>query len=317
MDSCTHSLISSDDFTLVTQPFKDAPQKRVDSPCRNRKRNSQLYESSSGLTSILRRPRAGTTYQGENGKLKNNTRRPNSANISPPSSPTVGRRRLNTFTKAIFSRNNNGEQLSPVDRPRLDSDSGLKKSWFPGSLFHVENPGPQVHEIIVENHSLAKVKADFLHTILIMPKVTHNPLSNTKFKLEYKRNKGRTWLRAAAEPALTIMEAEISEIKGSEKKDLVDYKVILRFIAGSSRKYRKLCQKIQTALINRGKFRSMQNSPNLDVDRSISDYMRNNELGGGGGGNGGVELVSPQVILQINESIKHLKLKNDLKASIL
>lgn len=61
----------------------------------------------------------------------------------------------------------------------------------------------------------------------------------------------------------------------------------------------------------------MQNSPNLDVDRSISDYMRNNELGGGGGGNGGVELVSPQVILQINESIKHLKLKNDLKASIL
>ena len=75
-------------------------------------------------------------------------------------------------------------------------------------------------------------------------------------------------------------------------------------ISGSGRKYRKLCQKIETSVLNMGRFRSIQNSPNLDIENSKRGLVPNDE-------ETGVESVtSSRVLHQINESIHNVKLKS-------
>ena len=99
----------------------------------------------------------------------------------------------------------------------------------------------------------------------------------------------------------------------------------IHLLTGSSRKYRKLCQKIETSVLNRGRFRSIQSSPNLDVNNTPINNNNNNNNNNNTGRLGtrlpdeeesGTELVAPRVLHQINENIHNMKIRGEGKQNI-
>jgi len=266
-----------DESSLLHVHTPDAPQKRVDSPLSVRK-NTNPYNSE--MLSIPRRPRAAT----HQGHLSDKTQRPSSAIYPSPGSPW--RERFNTFTKVILLKN--GDTLDADANKNGGAspshDGSVKRSWFPGSLFNVDSGELEPYEIVFTDRSFAEVKADLIHSILIMQKVMHIPLSNTKFKLEYRKNKGKSWLRPSTPTqSVTKLFAEIKNQRNNNKENekttgtRAEIKVVLTFDTGSNRKFRKLCQKIHSYLLNRGKHR-MRDSASQESDSFLVDEPRSTSL---------------------------------------
>ena len=76
---------------------------------------------------------------------------------------------------------------------------------------------------------------------------------------------------------------------------------------GSQRKYRKLCQKIHTSLIHRSKYRSVQSSPMLPNEHEYTKVAINTPI----------DLISDQMMKELNDNFMHFKVSEELKATIL
>lgn len=98
----------------------------------------------------------------------------------------------------------------------------------------------------------------------------HIPLTNTKYKLEYRKNKGKKFLRPSPQQAVTTMEVNIKEMteNDNDEQSMPTLKIIISYISGSTKKFRKYCNKIHYALISRGKFRS-----NDESSSSIKNFL--------------------------------------------
>ncbi|XP_057317155.1 serine/threonine-protein kinase BRSK2-like isoform X2 [Hydractinia symbiolongicarpus] len=232
-----------DESSLLFVHNPDAPKKRVDSPMAIRKATQNLYENNALSNTMPRRPRAATTLGSNLETAKSPAVRPSSVVITPPGSPW--RDRFYTITKSIFNKNGETQSLEDKAPSPASSDHSVKRSWFPGSLFHVDN----AHE---------------------MPKVMHIPLTNTKYKLEYRKNKGKKFLRPSPQQAVTTMEVNIKEMRetDNDEQSMPTLKITISYISGSTKKFRKYCNKIHYALISRGKFRS-----NDESSSSVKNFL--------------------------------------------
>lgn len=257
---------TQDDYKSLIYTNSDAAKKRVDSPNMNKARRS-IQLNYQDLSFLHRRPRAATTMTDTepNGRSE----RPSSLVVNtPPGSPW--RERFFTITKTIFHRS--GEISSGSEgSPQSPGHETVKKSWFPGSLFNVDHGGAEPHHVIIKDRTLTEIKADLTHSFLTMPKITHSPLENNKFKLEYKKQ-ARFLLPSAPHP--TSLEVSIDEVPSDEQcgeDEFPTYDITIKFESGSHRKFRRLCQKIHTAVLNRGINRS--NSNNTDSFASLDKFL--------------------------------------------
>lgn len=266
---------------------QELAKKRVDSPNLNAARRSvnMNYPDASYLSS-QRRPRASTTMPRASTTMpknneKNGTpkhRRPSSLVVnSPPGSPW--RERFFTLTKNMFHRSgdlSSGSEDSPQSPVPTEN---VKRSWFPGSLFHVDHGCLEPHRILIKDRTLSEIKANLIHSFLtISSKVSHVPLSNLKYKLEYKKKQGRFLLPSA--PQSTILEVSIEdapneEVTAEEQLPLTDeeekaYQVVFVFQSGSHRKFRKLCQRVHSALIHRNNRSSTSSTGSIT---NLQDFL--------------------------------------------
>ncbi|XP_066928066.1 serine/threonine-protein kinase BRSK2-like [Clytia hemisphaerica] len=247
-------------------------KKRVDSPNLNIARRSVNLTYQNGTYSMQRRPRAATTMSHKAEALTPN-RRPSSLVVNtPPGSPW--RDRFFTLTKNIFHRSGDLSSESE-DSPQSPPIEMVKRSWFPGSLFNVGHPGSSLHRVLIKDRTLTEINADLIHSFLTMSsKVSHVPLENSKYRLEYKKQ-GRFLLPAS--PLCTVMEISVEEPSSDElvdemnrTKESLQYEVVFTFESGSHRKFRKLCQKVQEALVNRGINRSSNSSGSVN---DLHDFL--------------------------------------------
>ncbi|XP_047135160.1 serine/threonine kinase SAD-1 isoform X1 [Hydra vulgaris] len=268
-----------DEDSVIFHYSADAPKKRVDSPMGflngvkpslNNNEKYQLNRTRADTTRethiVQQRARAST----ELGQLER--QRPASIVMSPIN---LQRKNIYTLTKNLFSKHN--DHLD--EKPSLNEN--VKKSWFLGSLFHVDTGDIEIHKIKFVDRSFAQVKADLIHSILLMPKAMHTPLSNTQFKLEYKRKKGKSWLRVASHHSITALDIKISkkEIERDVSDNQSEVMVTFSFLSGSHRKFGKICQKLKTSINERARKRESRSKFTSESDILISstsgEFKRN------------------------------------------
>ncbi|KAF6210906.1 hypothetical protein GE061_014018 [Apolygus lucorum] len=173
-------------------------------------------------------------------------------NIVPPGSPHTSnhwRSRLTTiknsflgsprFHRRKLQASSEEVGLTPESSPEL-----TKKSWF-GSLMTSEKD--ETLTVLVKGKPLASVKADLIHAFLSIAELSHSVSSPMSFRVEYRR--GATG--AAMFQRQVRFQVDISSVsKPSNPKEHL-YAVTFSLISGNIRRFRRVCEHIQSQICSR------------------------------------------------------------------
>jgi hypothetical protein len=111
------------------------------------------------------------------------------------------------------------------------------------SLFHhiIDAMQEDHHMIIVKDRPLSTIKTDLIHAFLSTPDLVHNVLSGTQYRCEYRRPD-----RSSMFQRNIRFHVEICTVKSNDSSAPDTYYVTFTLITGQARRFKKLCEEIQT-----------------------------------------------------------------------
>ncbi|XP_076313288.1 serine/threonine-protein kinase BRSK2-like isoform X7 [Tachypleus tridentatus] len=239
----------------------DPPRKRVDTcqvngrsgPSRSRRGSSTgSLHASSPSASPLSSPKP--TPRGTPDESPLNT---------PPGSPSLSqpywKSRLNTIKNSFLGspRFHRRKLQTPSGSDEMGPDSSpelTKKSWF-GSLMGGDRE--ETHVILVKDRPLSTVKADLIHAFLSIADLSHSVVSPMSFRVEYKRPGGTSMFQRNVRFHVDITKVQAAGTqdstgtsdRASEKPSV--YCISFTLIAGPIRRFKRMCEHIQTQILGR------------------------------------------------------------------
>ncbi|KAL1139614.1 hypothetical protein AAG570_006596, partial [Ranatra chinensis] len=151
-------------------------------------------------------------------------------------SPRFHRRKLQVF---VFIASSEEVGLTPESSPEL-----TKKSWF-GSLMTSEKD--ETLTVLVKGKPLASVKADLIHAFLSIAELSHSVSSPMSFRVEYRR--GATG--AAMFQRQVRFQVDISAVSKPNSPKEYLYAVTFTLLSGNIRRFRRVCEHIQSQICSR------------------------------------------------------------------
>ncbi|UJR31302.1 hypothetical protein I4U23_018800 [Adineta vaga] len=114
------------------------------------------------------------------------------------------------------------------------------------SLFHhiIDAMQEDHHMIVVKDRPLAAIKTDLIHAFLSTPDLVHNVLSGTQYRCEYRRAD-----RSSMFQRNIRFHVEICTVRSTDPSVLDSYYVTFTLITGQARRFKKLCEEIQTLFL--------------------------------------------------------------------
>ncbi|CAF4265505.1 unnamed protein product [Rotaria socialis] len=114
------------------------------------------------------------------------------------------------------------------------------------SLFHhiIDAMQEDHHMIVVKDRPLSAIKTDLIHAFLSTPDLVHNVLSSTQYRCEYRRAD-----RSSMFQRNIRFHVEICTVKSIDSSSPDTYYVTFTLITGQSRRFKKLCEEIQTLFL--------------------------------------------------------------------
>ncbi|XP_076313287.1 serine/threonine-protein kinase BRSK2-like isoform X6 [Tachypleus tridentatus] len=241
--------------------ISDPPRKRVDTcqvngrsgPSRSRRGSSTgSLHASSPSASPLSSPKP--TPRGTPDESPLNT---------PPGSPSLSqpywKSRLNTIKNSFLGspRFHRRKLQTPSGSDEMGPDSSpelTKKSWF-GSLMGGDRE--ETHVILVKDRPLSTVKADLIHAFLSIADLSHSVVSPMSFRVEYKRPGGTSMFQRNVRFHVDITKVQAAGTqdstgtsdRASEKPSV--YCISFTLIAGPIRRFKRMCEHIQTQILGR------------------------------------------------------------------
>ncbi|RZF48750.1 hypothetical protein LSTR_LSTR013834 [Laodelphax striatellus] len=165
-------------------------------------------------------------------------------------SPRFHRRKLQASSDEV--------SLTPESSPEL-----TKKSWF-GSLMTSEKD--ETFTILVSGKPLASVKADLIHAFLSIAELSHSVSSAMSFRVEYRR----ATPGAAMFQRQVRFQVDISCVsKPTSPKEYL-YAITFTLLSGNIRRFRRVCEHIQSQVCSRRPPSSPRASRKLTSDLSES-----------------------------------------------
>ncbi|CAF2741843.1 unnamed protein product [Rotaria sp. Silwood2] len=114
------------------------------------------------------------------------------------------------------------------------------------SLFHhiIDAMQEDHHMIVVKDRPLSTIKTDLIHAFLSTPDLVHNVLSSTQYRCEYRRAD-----RSSMFQRNIRFHVEICTVKSNDLSLPDTYYVTFTLITGQARRFKKLCEEIQTLFL--------------------------------------------------------------------
>ncbi|CAF1240490.1 unnamed protein product [Rotaria magnacalcarata] len=190
----------------------------------------------------------------------NNSNNNNSLIYTPPSQSNLAQTPNNNQWR--HKLNNLKQSFQNVGTPRFhrrpkillnESDSsttsnspsqyGTTPEATKKSLFHhiIDAMQEDHHMIVVKDRPLAAIKTDLIHAFLSTPDLVHNVLSGTQYRCEYRRPD-----RSSMFQRNIRFHVEICTVKSMDSSSPDTYYVTFTLITGQARRFKKLCEEIQT-----------------------------------------------------------------------
>jgi BR serine/threonine kinase len=204
---------------------------------------------------------------------------------TPPGSPSVGsaawRTRLHTIKNNFlgsprFHRKKlqapSGEDLTPGS-----STEFTKKSWF-GVLMGTEH---EEHSfLMIKDKNIGQIKADLIHAFLCMPDLSHNVVSPTSFRAEYRRTGNASMFSRNVRLQVDIAPVHKDDSMSSDTSSLSQHQqpqihcLTFTLLSGPSRRFKRLCELFQSVLLStsRGPPTTRRISSDLASNSSSSSY---------------------------------------------
>jgi hypothetical protein len=152
----------------------------------------------------------------------------------------VGTPRFHRRAKVLITENDNS---TPSNSP---SQYGTTPEATKKSLFHhiIDAMQEDHHMIVVKDRPLSAIKTDLIHAFLSTPDLVHNVLSGTQYRCEYRRPD-----RSSMFQRNIRFHVEICTVKSNDSSALDTYYVTFTLITGQARRFKKLCEEIQTLFL--------------------------------------------------------------------
>ncbi|CAF3636797.1 unnamed protein product [Rotaria sp. Silwood1] len=114
------------------------------------------------------------------------------------------------------------------------------------SLFHhiIDAMQEDHHMIVVKDRPLSIIRTDLIHAFLSTPDLVHNVLSSTQYRCEYRRAD-----RSSMFQRNIRFHVEICTVKSNDLLLPDTYYVTFTLITGQARRFKKLCEEIQTLFL--------------------------------------------------------------------
>ncbi|XP_078669713.1 serine/threonine-protein kinase BRSK2-like isoform X3 [Branchiostoma floridae x Branchiostoma belcheri] len=173
---------------------------------------------------------------------------------TPPGSPGMGgqaewKRRLTTIKNSFLGSprfHRRKLQVPSAEEMSLTPDSSpemTKKSWF-SSL--IGSDKEETIFVVIKDRPISTIKADIVHAFLSMPGLTHNVVSPTSFKAEYKNAGGTSSMFSKP----VRFQVDITPSEGVSEKQSAIYSVSFTLISGPSRRFKRVVELIQQQLLS-------------------------------------------------------------------
>ncbi|XP_071038946.1 serine/threonine-protein kinase BRSK2 isoform X2 [Parasteatoda tepidariorum] len=173
---------------------------------------------------------------------------------TPPGSPSINppywKSRLSTIKNSFLGSPRFHRRKLQADEVGLTPESSpelTKRSWF-GSLMTTERD--ETYVILVKDRPLNTVKGDLIHAFLSISDLSHSVLTPITFRVEYRRPGGTSMFQRNVR-----FHAEISPATGpqdlTQRNPQSVYCVIFTLISGPFRRFKRICEHIQTQILGR------------------------------------------------------------------
>jgi len=183
----------------------------------------------------------------------------------------VGTPRFHRRPKLLINENDNSfTSNSP-------SQYGTTPEATKKSLFHhiIDAMQEDHHMIVVKDRPLSAIKTDLIHAFLSTPDLVHNVLSGTQFRCEYRRAD-----RSSMFQRNIRFHVEICTVKSLEPAAVDTYYVTFTLITGQARRFKKLCEEIQSLFLTSKERLAKQRQTPTNTNRTngsfISSLFNNN-----------------------------------------
>jgi len=100
------------------------------------------------------------------------------------------------------------------------------------------------HMIVVKDRPLSAIKTDLIHAFLSTPDLVHNVLSGTQYRCEYRRAD-----RSSMFQRNIRFHVEICTVKSIDTTTSDTFYITFTLITGQARRFKKLCEEIQTLFL--------------------------------------------------------------------
>ncbi|UJR15417.1 hypothetical protein I4U23_002363 [Adineta vaga] len=154
------------------------------------------------------------------------------------------------------------------------------------SLFHhiIDAMQEDHHMIVVKDRPLAAIKTDLIHAFLSTPDLVHNVLSGTQYRCEYRRPD-----RSSMFQRNIRFHVEICTVKSVDASSSDSYYVTFTLITGQARRFKKLCEEIQTLFLTSKERLAKQRRPLPPPQQQQQQHQQqptndNRSITGGGNG---------------------------------
>ncbi|KAG8192495.1 hypothetical protein JTE90_018019 [Oedothorax gibbosus] len=205
---------------------------------RSRRSSSNHLQSSSPTPSPLHSPKPSCRLAPEDSSSPLNT---------PPGSP-YWRSRLTTIKNSFLGSPRFHRRKLQADEVGLTPESSpelTKRSWF-GSLMTSERDESYV--ILIKDRPLSSVKGDLIHAFLSIADLSHSVLTPMSFRVEYRRPGGPSMFQRNVRFHVDITSAAgPHDIKGNPGV----YCVSFTLISGPLRRFKRICEHIQSQILGR------------------------------------------------------------------
>ncbi|XP_021345181.1 serine/threonine-protein kinase BRSK2-like isoform X2 [Mizuhopecten yessoensis] len=127
--------------------------------------------------------------------------------------------------------------MTPDSSPEM-----TKKSWF-GALMGADRE--EHHFIMAQDKQLSQVKADLIHAFLSTADLSHNVVSTTTFRAEYRRTGSSSMFSRNIRFQVDITPAT----HGGGPSDCNMFCLTFTLISGPSRRFRRVCEHLQNLML--------------------------------------------------------------------
>jgi len=153
---------------------------------------------------------------------------------------SVGTPRFHRRPKVLFNENDN------LTTSNSSAQYGTTPEATKKSLFHhiIDAMQEDHHMIVVKDRPLSAIKTDLIHAFLSTPDLVHNVLSGTQYRCEYRRAD-----RSSMFQRNIRFHVEICTVKSIDTTTSDTFYITFTLITGQARRFKKLCEEIQTLFL--------------------------------------------------------------------